>query len=151
MRFTRHTPVQFTVRPRYSAGSGALVSEAIAIRVARQEREGYDAACSGIYGAAARERAERVGLGTIVLMLVERPKAWHVYDLLTGAWQVWPFAAKCPTCGERVSCRDGRAQEHSARGSVRPCTGAGRYLGATLPLAERWQPPIDPPQPEAAP
>lgn len=133
----------FTVRPRYSAGSPAMVSEAIALRVACQEREGYEAALSGIYGVPARERARRDGLAGIVLELVERRNAWHVYDLLMGAWQVWPFSVKCVECRRRVACRDGHAEEHG----MPRCAVSGRYVGAVLPERDRW----NPPKPEARP
>lgn len=56
------TRSHFNVRPRYTAGSPAMVSEDIARRVAEEEREDYQRALDGTYGPEAQERARRDGL-----------------------------------------------------------------------------------------
>lgn len=56
----------WNVRPRYSAGSPAMVDERTALSVARDEQEEYKAALDGIYGAKEASRARELGLSGIV-------------------------------------------------------------------------------------
>jgi len=76
------------VRPRYSCGSGAMVHDAVALKVAREEREDYAHALSGIYGEEQKKRAELLGLRGIAVAMAEQGSGrnfrWLVFDLVTG-------------------------------------------------------------------
>ena len=78
----------YNVRPRYTPGSPASVNEAIALRVAAEERENYEVALSGMWGDAERARAEALGLAGIVYTLHEEGRGkrfrWVQIDLITG-------------------------------------------------------------------
>jgi hypothetical protein len=76
------------VHPRYSAGSGAMVPDWIALKVAREEREDYERVLSGVEGEESRKRAEVLGLRGIAVAMAEhgsgRKFRWLIYDLVTG-------------------------------------------------------------------
>ena len=78
----------FSVRPRYSCGSGALVSGDVAFRVAEEERSDYDRALEGTYGEDQKRRAEVLGLRGVAVAMAESGSGknfrWLVYDLITG-------------------------------------------------------------------
>lgn len=92
----------FNVRPRYTPGSPAQVSEAIALRVAEEERVSREHALSGAYGAEHRARAESLGLGPqpdrdgvrrgLAEEVVEHRDHWLVRDLPTGELYARPFS-----------------------------------------------------------
>lgn len=73
-----------SVYPRYSCGSPALVDERTALGVAEDERHGYQAALSGVYGPEQQKRAKALGLSGIVER--HRARAHHTdfEDELTG-------------------------------------------------------------------
>ena len=79
---------QFHVRPRYSCGSPAMVSEAIALRVAEDEIRCHSQALEGAYGPMLKMRAEALGLSEISYTLTEsgsgRNFRWLLHDLITG-------------------------------------------------------------------
>jgi hypothetical protein len=76
------------VRPRYSAGSPAVVPDHVALQVASDERRDYERARSGAYGEAQQRRAERLGLRGVAYAFAESGSGknfrWLVYDLVTG-------------------------------------------------------------------
>lgn len=74
----------FHVAPRYSPGSPAMVPERTALRVARDEAEGFEATLWGAYGEARQEEALKLGLEGVVEHRRERAGGWDVEDLLTG-------------------------------------------------------------------
>lgn len=78
----------YNVRPRYTPGSPAAVDEDTAFRVAREEREAYEHALTGIGGERERRRAEMLGLEGIVYTLhwqgSGRKFRWVQTDLVTG-------------------------------------------------------------------
>jgi hypothetical protein len=90
-RFFGREPVRAYVRPRYSAGSPAMVSDAIAFQVAKDEKLDYEHALEGIYGEAQQKRAKILGLrGTAYLMAAKSGSGknfrWLIYDLVTGEY-----------------------------------------------------------------
>ena len=74
----------FNVAPRYSPGSPALVSQAIAERVAADEVDFYRAVLEGVYGPDEVARAQQLGLDGIVEERVERHDGELVRDVITG-------------------------------------------------------------------
>lgn len=61
----RRNPMYYCVNPTFTAGSPAQVDEATARRVVAQETQGFERACSGIYGeatAAGARLRETVGI-----------------------------------------------------------------------------------------
>lgn len=89
----RRRPCHYNVRPRFSAGSPAMVSEEIALRVADDERENHARAAEGRYGNELQEQADdEHALYGIVYLLEEHPKFWRVYDLITEEERDVPFA-----------------------------------------------------------
>lgn len=74
----------FNVHPRYTPGSGAMVDEATAKRVALEERHFYDIATSGAFGEADMAKAATEGLKGIVEKIREHKGGWMVTDLITG-------------------------------------------------------------------
>lgn len=74
----------YQVNPRYTCGSPAMVPEDIALKVAKEEREGYQDALTGIYGDEAKHRAESLGLDGIALRYVCKYNKLHYYDLITN-------------------------------------------------------------------
>jgi hypothetical protein len=73
----------FNVRPRYTAGSPGIVPEALACRIAAEEKETYGCYIRGIYGEDEKARAQSVGLGYIVELVGETSKGWEVTDIIT--------------------------------------------------------------------
>jgi hypothetical protein len=86
--FFNRKPYYFYVRPRYSAGSPAMVTERIAFQVAADERYCYEHTLSGAYGEEQKKRAEVLGLRGIAYAMAEhgsgRKFRWLVFDLVTG-------------------------------------------------------------------
>jgi hypothetical protein len=75
----------FYLQPRYGAGSpGAVWDEALAKRVARDERESFDHALEGAYGPRDQQKAMDLGLVGIVEARYEHKKGWMARDLITG-------------------------------------------------------------------
>ena len=68
-----------------------MVTEALAQRLASEERGAYERAISGRYGDAERARAEEMGLGNIVERRLERRRHWEVHDMITGEGFTRPF------------------------------------------------------------
>jgi hypothetical protein len=79
------------VDPRYSGGSGAMVPLETALRVRADEIEEYLASLEGLFGAASRRKALRLGLGGVVEVVCETRKGWAVLDLITGEQGVRSF------------------------------------------------------------
>ncbi len=86
--FPKNAKIYAYVRPRYTPGSGAMVTDAIALRVAEQERSAYQFIAEGFEGEAAKQRAELLGLRGISYIMAERGSGkqfrWMVQDLVTG-------------------------------------------------------------------
>ena len=77
------------VRPRYTPGSPAMVDLRTASKVAKDEKEFYEYALSGTWGAKEKERAEREGLAGIAEQVLfekreRRTNGFIVRDLITG-------------------------------------------------------------------
>lgn len=80
---TKNT-THYNVNPRYTAGSPAMVSSDIALRVAKQEGTSIRAAVDGLYGETQQDRACRLGLRGISEMARAQRKGWKILDLCTG-------------------------------------------------------------------
>ena len=116
----------FNVAPRYTAGSPAMVDEATARRVAIQEKDAIEGVLEGVWGEGSQKLAEELGLDLISFEMVERPKGWEVYDLITGKEYFWPFKAQCPTCqAKNVACKRGNLEAHKSK------SGPGYYHECT--------------------
>lgn len=78
----------YNVRPRYTPGSPAAVDRKTAEQVAREERDAYGHALTGIMGENERERAELLGVEGIAYTLHEQGSGrrfrWVQTDLITG-------------------------------------------------------------------
>lgn len=77
------------VRPRYTCGSPAAVSQFVAETVAQEEKRGYERALTGIFGEEERLKAKRLGLTGIVEKVLgekkrKRVPGLMVFDLITG-------------------------------------------------------------------
>ena len=84
--------MSYSVYPRYTCGSPAMVSEKIAVMVAKQEKGHIDRDLSGIYGEDHKARAQRLGLRGISECTHEKGrKGWQVHDLITGEVYLRPF------------------------------------------------------------
>lgn len=84
----------YSVHPRYTPGSGAMVDERTARRLAADEKEAYEYARIGCMGPDEKTKAEKLGLLGIAEFLVEGSKTWTVTDLCTGEIYTRPFASK---------------------------------------------------------
>ena len=73
----------YSVYPRYTPGSPAVVDRVIAEQVAKEEIEAYARTLTGVYGVAQRERAESLGCAGIVELVSERSGKLYFYDLIT--------------------------------------------------------------------
>ena len=124
----------YSVTPRYSGGSPAMVDQSTALRVVQDERGEYEAALSGIYGAEKKARAEREGLDFIVVCMDERRDRWDVADAITGKHHQWFLSVRCKDCGRRVRCSRGRIDDHhtTTRGPYGLCAQSGRYVGVEV-------------------
>lgn len=78
----------YTVHPRYTPGSSALVDETTAKRVAMQEKETYQRNLEGRYGDPDKHRAETQGLVGIVGAYTDKNRGKYTerswLDLCTG-------------------------------------------------------------------
>ena len=78
----------YHVDPRYTGGSGAMVDEATARRVAEEEKRSIEYVLKGYEGEKNKALAERLGLRGIAEVRVEkgsgRKQGWEVLDLCTG-------------------------------------------------------------------
>jgi hypothetical protein len=78
----------YHVAPRYTGGSPAMVDEATAERVAKQEKQSIEYVLQGVEGETNKARAERLGLRGIAECRVEqgagKKLGWAVLDLCTG-------------------------------------------------------------------
>lgn len=90
-RATRARRGFYDVRPRYTAGSPAMVDEKTALRVAEQEKADFERAKECVYGVDMFNRTKNAGLAGIVTWNVEVPKGWLVYDVLLASWSFRPF------------------------------------------------------------
>ena len=96
--------VSFSVHPKFSAGSGAGVSEEIALRVASQEKEEYERCLEGLYGEDKQLDAQQPNaLRGIAEQLEEARGGWNVTDLITGE-KYWrgPMKAGKVQVGDRL-------------------------------------------------
>lgn len=84
-------PWYFNVRPRYTAGSPAMVDAVTAERVAGEEKRGYERAIEGIYGPEEQHRAICEGLFGIAEKTQEIRGGWKVYDLIMHEQYFRPF------------------------------------------------------------
>jgi hypothetical protein len=73
----------YDVAPRYTAGSPAMVDQRTAERVMNQERDGYNRALEGLYGADEQHVAQTLGLAGIVWTVTEQRNELFKRDLLT--------------------------------------------------------------------
>lgn len=80
--------IYFTVAPRYTCGSPAMVRQEIAERVALEEKRAYEHVLEGLEGEARKAKAERLGLRGIAECKWEKgagkKHGWEVEDLCTG-------------------------------------------------------------------
>jgi hypothetical protein len=97
----------YHVRPRYTPGSPALVSEKTAMQVADDEKKCYERLIDPSYAGMvpsdeAKARAE--GLGGIVEAKREHGGGWDVLDVLTGR-RFWRGEKKCYNllAGDRIT------------------------------------------------
>lgn len=151
----------YTVHPRYSCGSPALVDEKTAYRVARHEWAAYQEALRD-----GSTRAKAIGARRIVQRLHERRAGWVAYDLVTGETYAWPRYESFGTRGWREYVeltqaqaawlwrrRPEWAEEARSRGRewFRPCDDeeqralealGGNELRWIEPGLERWEPEI---------
>ena len=82
----------YNVRPRYTAGSPAMVDEATARRVAEQEKDAYEAALEGVYGEEDQRKAKALGLRGITERVREAMgRFWEVTDLITDETYMRPI------------------------------------------------------------
>lgn len=99
----------YQVNPRYTPGSPAQVDIPTAERVAKQEREHYEIALSGVFGQDEEHKARTLGLKGIVENIHEerhgRQNGWRVYDLLIDE-NYWRDDGRPPTCE--------RSEDHEA-------------------------------------
>lgn len=98
----------YSVYPRYTPGSGAMVDASTALKAAEEERESYEQTLTGVYGEELRKRAENQGLGGIVTLSNDHTR----FDLLT----------------EEYTCRDcdatGLNKKHR---TCNKCAGLGHW------------------------
>ena len=74
----------FSVAPRYTCGSPAMVSMETAVRVAVEEREAYEQCLDGVMGEELQRTARARGLANIAYARWEKgSKVWRL-DLLAG-------------------------------------------------------------------
>lgn len=111
--------VSFSVHPKFSAGSGAGVSEEIALRVASQEKEEYERCLEGLYGEELKLKASAPNaLKGIVEKLEEKRGGWNVTDLITGErfWRGYVKPRSIQT-GDRViqTAFDGMLRQRTGR------------------------------------
>ncbi len=74
----------YSVRPRYTCGSPAQVSEEIARKVAHDESLVHEFIVKGGQGKEEQEKALKQGLSGISEHLIEIKHGWLVNDLITG-------------------------------------------------------------------
>jgi hypothetical protein len=84
-------PTYCNVVPRFTAGSPAMVDRQTAVAVARDERQGYERARTGVYGHAEQEKVETLGVRGIVEDVRELAGCWEVHDALTDERFIRPF------------------------------------------------------------
>ena len=119
--------VYTNVNPRYTPGSPAMVDSRTADRVEKAEREFYQTALSGIWGAEEQARAERLGLGpvpddrglprAIVEYVREGPDSFSVRCVLTEVSFERPFAGE--TLEEMAERRRHNAEYKMAAATLR--------------------------------
>lgn len=81
----RTSKTTYYLKPRYTPGSPGMVDYDTARREITDEREGYEHALSGLYGADQQKRAETLGLHGIIEARGEVKNGWQVHDLITDA------------------------------------------------------------------
>lgn len=91
-RALRTRALVYNVAPRYTPGSPAIVTEDMALRIAKEEENMYNEARSGLYGGEMREKALKLGASGIVELRYETPKGWDVLDVITGETLLRPYA-----------------------------------------------------------
>lgn len=84
----------YQVAPRYTPGSPAMVNEATARQVAKDEQDAYGDRHRflGVAHPSHRTAADDKGLDGIVEYLVEGRQGWDVLDLITEKRHTRPFA-----------------------------------------------------------
>ncbi len=62
--------------------------------------------------------------------MVERPKGWEIYDLITGKQWWWPFKAQCPKCQvKNVECKRGHLGEHRMKSGLNAYCNNNSFVG----------------------
>jgi hypothetical protein len=74
----------FHVAPRYTAGSPAMVSEAVARHVAKQESENFRRCLGGMYGEEEKKKAHELGRSFIAYTMYEAYGKVYYEDIITG-------------------------------------------------------------------
>lgn len=130
--------ITFNVSPRYTCGSPAAVDMDTALRVALEEKEAYEVAKEGIYGADDKKKAESEGLHLIAFEMRETSKGWQVHDLITGKQWFWPFEAKCSNCRKKFACKRGFIEAHqTGNAAYNPCA-RDNFVGKELKDENRF-------------
>jgi hypothetical protein len=132
----------FDVRPRYTSGSPAAVPEHIAREVAKQEKDAYEAALTGMYGEEYRRLAQAKGMDGVAIYMKETRTGWLVFDLITFAWSEWPFVATCPTCKrKKVRCNRGVLEDHGPTYTnyAYTCSGSRTYVGRDVTDTDQYR------------
>lgn len=75
--------ITYSVYPRYTAGSPAMVPRETAEHVAQEELRCHRRALTGIYGDDKKRRAEKDGVSGIVEEVWEQNNKLHFRDLIT--------------------------------------------------------------------
>jgi hypothetical protein len=81
----------YNVRPRYTPGSPAMVSQEMADRVLVEELRAYGPHLEGWYGEEGQRVAKVLGVKGIAECMIEKRKAWEVTDLATHQTYTRPF------------------------------------------------------------
>jgi hypothetical protein len=122
----------YSVHPRFSCGSGAQVSEEIALTVAAQEKEHYEMALTGAFGEDDLDAARQPdALRGIVEAITESKGGWNVVDLITGE-KFW----RGPVKASKVQVGDRLLEERATVTKV-PAPFTGRLSGRVSLFGER--------------
>lgn len=93
----------FSVRPRYTPGSPAMVHPEVAVRVAAEERRAHEHALSGAWGEVQQQRAEALGLGGVAYVMAEQGSGrnfrWRTFDLVTHEESLRPHDTEIERLG----------------------------------------------------
>lgn len=103
----RRENLNYSVAPRYTAGSPGLVDPATGQTVAAEEKRAYQRALEGMYGPEDQERAKAAGLEGIVYIVTEKGGNMHIRDVITEQF------FKVPTKLWGAGAPDGQNRWHS--------------------------------------